>query len=522
MAGSPVLSASTVVLQKRKRTTEPLVLHLASPPPGCDVLSASESEYEPSSAVIRIDSDSGEVASWKGENHDPKRRYKCTFDGCTKAYSKPSRLAEHERSHTGDRPFVCTTCDKSFLRECHLQVHARAHLPGSERPFACEEPGCGKRFWTAPHLLAHSKVHTGEKPFKCAETCCDAAFSKHHQLREHICSAHRPPGTKPYRCEHAGCTKSFPNNQKLRAHMKTHDNKRYTCVHESCLPAEGALPTYYPTWSSLQQHMRSAHRPTCPYPSCNGKTFSAQAGLRAHLKIHAQRDAEADLDKMGNGSADECEDEKPRKRRRGGELGRDWICEIPGCGKDFKSKHALTTHTNVSHLGRRDFVCSHSDCGRAFGWKHLLQRHVAKVHSNDPLNSDSEEDHEASDEAEASGIQAQEQPRPEESLAIDFITGQAYATHSREQMNCLKVLKCPHPHLPAIFVVDDTLAPSGSGSRQPESSSHTGLCQYVFSRAYDFRRHIRVEHGIEVEKEIVDEWVKEQKEAKATSVRSPN
>lgn len=31
-----------------------------------------------------------------------KKRYQCTHEGCDKAYSKPSRLAEHERSHTGE------------------------------------------------------------------------------------------------------------------------------------------------------------------------------------------------------------------------------------------------------------------------------------------------------------------------------------------------------------------------------------------------------------------------------------
>ena len=113
--------------------------------------------------------------------------------------------------------------------------------------------------------------------------------------------------------------------------------KRYTCVHQSCVPPEGMEPTYYSTWSALQHHTRTAHPPTCPYPSCNGKTFTQQKGLRAHLKIHAQRDQEADIDDAIHGSASENEDEPPRKRRRGGEVGRDWVCKVDGCGKDFKS-----------------------------------------------------------------------------------------------------------------------------------------------------------------------------------------
>lgn len=193
------------------------------------------------------------------------------------------------------------------------------------------------------------------------EGSCDAAFSKHHQLRHHICTVHSPPGTKPYRCEHDGCVKSFATNQKLRAHMKTHDgtcnpprgpyrdgmvnillfvDKRYVCTHSSCAPAPGAPATYHPTWSALQHHMRLAHPPTCPRASCDGKTFASPHGLRAHLKIHAQRDLEADMHITAD-SSDE-EGDRPQKRRRGGELGRDWICEVEGCGKDFKS---VSSHT---------------------------------------------------------------------------------------------------------------------------------------------------------------------------------
>ena len=43
----------------------------------------------------------------------------------------------------------------------------------------------------------------------------------------------------------------------------------------------------------------------------------------------------------GNQSDAEEEGQPPRKKRRGGEVGRDWKCEVVGCGKDFKSVSAL-------------------------------------------------------------------------------------------------------------------------------------------------------------------------------------
>jgi len=76
--------------------------------------------------------------------------------------------------------------------------------------------------------------------------------------------------------------------------------------------------------------MRTAHPPACPYPECQGKSFSQQKGLKAHLKIHEGRDVDGRLD-------GEEDDEPAVKKRRGGDHGRDWLCDFEGCTKDFKS-----------------------------------------------------------------------------------------------------------------------------------------------------------------------------------------
>ncbi|KAH9898532.1 hypothetical protein C8Q73DRAFT_727296 [Cubamyces lactineus] len=505
----PSSSTAVAVTTRKRKHRDSLVIHLSSPSPSCENdPTYTESEYEPGQAS------DVPAASARAPTPGTKKRYTCTFEGCTKAYSKSSRLAEHQRSHTGDRPYVCSVCNKSYLRETHLQAHSRTHLPSSARPFVCEEEGCGKRFWTSQHLRVHTELHKGEKPFKCSEAGCSAAFVKHHQLREHICTVHSPPGTKPYRCEHPGCTKSFATNQKLTAHSKTHEAKRYTCVHKSCLPEEGTEPVYYPTWSALQHHMRTAHPPTCPHPSCNGRTFSQQKNLRAHLKVHAQRDQEGDMDDAMVGSDTESA-ERPRKRRRGGEVGRDWVCDVDGCGKDFKSKKALTTHHNIAHLGRRDFVCPHAHCRRAFGYKHLLQRHLVKLHAP----QDSSESAEESDNGPESGAEIEQASdahiEEDTSMGIDLITGSAYAAQAKESLKQATKLQCPFPSLPALLSAQTeveegaTSIPAASGSKRKTD------CQYVFSRAYDLRRHLQAEHGVDVEREKVDEWVRLEKAARS-------
>lgn len=168
-------------------------------------------------------------------------------------------------------------------------------------------------------------------------------------------------------------------------------------------------------------------------------------------------------------------------------------------------KKALTTHHNITHLGKRDHVCPYERCNSAFGYKHLLQRHMAKIHSTQT----GEDAATGSDSAETSGDVDEAMPKGNgkaiQRMDIDAITGKAYADHSSQRVSTSKALRCPHPHLAALAPSHDTQI-----SENVESSS-SKVCDYVFSRAYDLRRHLRVEHGFEADKDMVDEWVKDEK-----------
>ena len=158
----------------------------------------------------------------------------------------------------------------------------------------------------------------------------------------------------------------------------------------------------------------------------------------------------------------------------------------------------MTTHHNVTHLGRRDHVCPHENCNSAFRHKHLLQRHLAMIHSMQTSESDSAEFTDENEE-EATHNHGKAVQR----MDIDAITGLSYATHANERLSTSKALRCPHPHLGTL--VSDSVSGGGRGIA---SASTSKICDYVFSRAYDLRRHLRAEHGVDVEKESVDEWVK--------------
>uniref|UniRef100_UPI00398EC128 gastrula zinc finger protein XlCGF67.1-like n=1 Tax=Pristiophorus japonicus TaxID=55135 RepID=UPI00398EC128 len=86
----------------------------------------------------------------------------------------------HWRSHTGERPFTCSDCEKGFTASSTLLTLQRVDI--GERLFTCSD--CGKGFTTSSTLLTHQLVHTGERAF-ISFTCGMGFTQSSHMLMHH-------------------------------------------------------------------------------------------------------------------------------------------------------------------------------------------------------------------------------------------------------------------------------------------------------------------------------------------------
>jgi len=212
----------------------------------------------------------------KKTNVVPKGKPVITCEICSRNFRWKSQLSYHMRSHTQVKEFTCRFCNKGLSQLSSLRRHLRGHM--GDKPHECQE--CGKRFAERSKLLLHQRKHTGEPPekkYKC--TVCDRRFTLSANMKTHM-RIHT--GEKPYPCPQ--CGKCFRRSSDVAGHMRSHTGERpYKCSH--CDKAFTMI-----SHRNRHEVIHSGQRPF----KCDvcGKGFTQPNSVKAHLKVHARKEAQ--------------------------------------------------------------------------------------------------------------------------------------------------------------------------------------------------------------------------------------
>uniref|UniRef100_A0A0L8HY35 Transcription factor E4F1 n=2 Tax=Octopus bimaculoides TaxID=37653 RepID=A0A0L8HY35_OCTBM len=342
--------------------------------------------------------------------HSDKREHHCFFEGCTYAFKTKGSLIRHMRRHTGERPYTCNMCKRSFTESGALSRHLKSRTPCTAKRDS-DLPCYGQRWnFIANFPSTMGKIQNTNENTNLQTTDVtnseEEAFVQQSQtdnvlpMDDSVCEAGDSETTtetsqdndkcSPVMVEKIDllkttqcwvCCEDFSCVNSLRVHLRTHlADMPFRC---------GLCHFVAEKRQELGRHMLSQHKielkgPEESLTSCSSilDEGTVQEKEESNLSVVCRnaRIAVNQLLKLKKELEPNSPDEEEAKVFTPAEIqgGRPvYKCHV--CMRSFRGSAYLRFHLR-SHTGERPFKCS--ECGKAFTTKDMLNKHVS-THSEE-------------------------------------------------------------------------------------------------------------------------------------------